>query len=368
MNELDVAIIGAGPSGLASALVLAKTGLNVSVFEKNDELGQNPRGETIRPDPRIDALLGPGFLESQKVHKVKHRTYFSHTGHRTADREISSWNYIIHWDRFIKEMGRQVVNAGAKVLTKSNITNLKSVEPGKTLLQLGKKEITARVIIDCSGASNSKKLLPGQRIPIQKKIISGFEGDENRFYYFFHVDKVAPMIASIFPRGNKEAELLLMLLTDCSSNPDFSPSLNDADFIMDGFAADHPKFAQLTDQCSITSKYCTTIPMKEPGSRFYSDGIFYTGDNLGLIESRGGSGIKSSIVMAAAMAQQIHKYWPDPLSEGKRIADYLKNHSMFKELQSMDRKFGRSRRMLFSTIQKPGQMDFMWPMLQFFLR
>lgn len=368
MNKLDVAIVGAGPSGLACALVLAKAGLNVSVFEKNDELGQNPRGETIRPDPRIDALLGQGFLESQKVHQVKHRTYFSHSGLRTADREISSWNYIIHWDNFIKEMGKQVSSAGAQIRTKANISSLQCEKPGQALLKLGKEEITARVVIDCSGAANSQKLSTGQRIPIQKKIISGFEGDESRFYYFFHVDKTAPMIASIFPRGNKEAELLLMLLTDCSSNPDFSPSLNDADFIMDSFAADHPKFAQLTDQCTVTSKYCTTIPMKEPGTGFYSDGIFYTGDNIGLIESRGGSGIKSSIVMAAALAEQIHEHWPDPFTKSESICHYLKSHPMFKELQSMDRKFGKSRRMLFSTIQKPGQMDFMWPMLQFFLR
>ena len=368
MENLDVVIIGAGPSGLASALVLSKAGLDVTVFEKNNDIGVNPRGETIRPDHRIEALLGPGFLDSQKIHQVKHRTYFSHTGLKTADREISSWNYIIDWKNFINEMASQARKAGAKIVTSSTVKKTFTSDEGPNTVEVGEIKFVSKVVIDCSGSAYSETLSSRQKIPVQKKILSGFEADENKFYYFFHVDENAPMIATIFPRGNGEAELLIMLLTDCSSNPLFTPSLKEAEFIMESFAEAHPKFQDITKQCSVISKYCTTIPMKAPGTSFYKNGTFYTGDNIGLIESRGGSGIKSSIVMAAALAEQIHKHWPDPKKNFDKITHDLQNHPMFKELQNMDRKFGKSRRLLFSTIKKPGQMDFMWPMLQFFLR
>lgn len=56
MNNKRVCIIGAGLSGLAIAYFLSKEGFNVSVFEKEEEVGgllqtiETPNGGLIRKD------------------------------------------------------------------------------------------------------------------------------------------------------------------------------------------------------------------------------------------------------------------------------------------------------------------------------
>ncbi len=45
--ELDVLVVGAGPSGLALAIELGRRGVSVLVVEQNDRVGQNPRAKTV---------------------------------------------------------------------------------------------------------------------------------------------------------------------------------------------------------------------------------------------------------------------------------------------------------------------------------
>ncbi|MGA0239903.1 MAG: FAD-dependent oxidoreductase, partial [Poseidonia sp.] len=59
-----VAIIGAGPGGLASALLLAKSGVNVTVFERSSAVGG--RNKVFDRDGfKFD--LGPTFFHYPEV-------------------------------------------------------------------------------------------------------------------------------------------------------------------------------------------------------------------------------------------------------------------------------------------------------------
>ncbi|HHO76915.1 MAG TPA: FAD-dependent oxidoreductase, partial [Deltaproteobacteria bacterium] len=54
----EAIIVGAGPAGLGVALGLARSGIDVVVLDQQEELGSIRRGETIRFDKDMDAVLG----------------------------------------------------------------------------------------------------------------------------------------------------------------------------------------------------------------------------------------------------------------------------------------------------------------------
>src|SRR4051812_45454295 len=60
---VDIAIVGAGPGGLVAGLLLARSGVEVAVFEAGPTFARSYRGETLTPGTQ--RILGDlGLLES----------------------------------------------------------------------------------------------------------------------------------------------------------------------------------------------------------------------------------------------------------------------------------------------------------------
>ena len=77
MNEYDIVIVGAGPGGLASAMMLASQGYNVHVFEKQDYVGGR-NGHFSLGKYTFD--IGPTFLSMP--HIVEEIFQFFWGGHK----------------------------------------------------------------------------------------------------------------------------------------------------------------------------------------------------------------------------------------------------------------------------------------------
>ena len=62
MKQTHVMIVGAGPVGLVSALVLGQAGIKVTVVEASDVLNQDLRASTFHP-PTLDMLASFGLTQ-----------------------------------------------------------------------------------------------------------------------------------------------------------------------------------------------------------------------------------------------------------------------------------------------------------------
>ena len=65
--ECDVAIVGAGPAGLAAASVCARAGLDTMVLDEGDSPGGNAHRGIARAPNRDRAILGPEYWQGERL-------------------------------------------------------------------------------------------------------------------------------------------------------------------------------------------------------------------------------------------------------------------------------------------------------------
>lgn len=378
---IDVLVIGAGPAGIGSALAFRRKGYSVLMIEKETDSGRYRRGETIRFNQEMEDLLYPGFFEQNTIHRINQRRYYSHSGKKFTDRTISTWNLIISWPQIINSLHEFIQNQGV-ILSKGteavSLIQKDGVVSGAICEHAGKThEIQAQVVVLASG----HKLLnvPGNGtdrslldIPIYKKLVKNYLGQDNMLTYFFHVDETWPAIGAIFPRGNQEAEVLIMFMTDSAKRPPKPDNDDKAKAIINTFHILHPVFGEYLQGAETYYETFTKIPMGNIGNRVVPlKGTLSAGDAVGHVEARGGSGIRSSFMMAYTTAESasetvVPEYFSD--SSVENLQNMISGCAQMRELRDLNLKFGIPRRLFFNTVTDPGAMDVFWFGLEFFMR
>ncbi len=98
---LDVAIVGAGPNGLAAAVVLARAGLQVEVFEANETIGGGARSDTV-DGVTLDwgsavhpmALASPFLQRFRLAERIPFVTPEASYAHPLDDGAVLAWHDI----------------------------------------------------------------------------------------------------------------------------------------------------------------------------------------------------------------------------------------------------------------------------------
>lgn len=367
-------VIGAGPAGIGAALGLSRKGVSTKIFEKQPQIGKNRRGETIRFHPRMETLLRPGFFEEQTIHKVNKRRYYSHTCKNHVDRQISTWNLIITWPQFIQAMANIAESEGVQIFPGTGVREILS-ENGRAvgvLLENGESH-RADFVVSCSGHEalvNRAERRDKIDIPIYKKIVEDYEGPQERLEYFFQADPTWPAIGTIFPRGNRDAEVIVMFLTDCAAKP--AEKWRGLESQIELFEKEHPVFAEQMSGTRIVYETKTAIPMGKIGDKFmYEPGLLVLGDEVGTVQARGGSGIKASFLIsydAAQKAAELFAAGDFPDEKIRQMNRFINESDEMKELKAMNLKFGIPRRAFFHNVTSPASMDTFWFALSFFMR
>lgn len=183
---LDVAIIGAGPSGLTAAIHLAEAGLDVVVFEEHQAIGEPTHCTGIVSlDTAALAKIPDGIVLS---HLRRARLigpgggHAAHTWARPAE-EIM----VIDRAAFDRSLADRATAAGATVLTGARVTHVETTE-GRVALRAGETIVYARACILACGVSYrfQRQLglgLPGQVMHAAQVEVPGRSDDQVRIYF-----------------------------------------------------------------------------------------------------------------------------------------------------------------------------------------
>lgn len=369
----EAIVIGAGPAGLGTALGLAREGIDVVVLDKQSRLGSERRGETIRFNAEMDDILGRGFLAKQALHKISKRTYFSHTGAQSVDRTISNPNLIIRWPDFIQAMAGVVSASGARIWPSTSVLGFIKedgrVQGVKAMVNgFVEEDLRAKAIFSCGGWDDpaSRELLHDRSkidLPVAKRLVSGYEGPQDRLEYHFHISDNSLAVGAIFPRGGTEAEILLMSLPRGGRTGRIS---------FDEFCAGHPFFKERIE--SATSFYTLNSVVPMGGMIFpfcQRPGLVMAGDALGQVQARGGSGIRTSFLIGYTAgrlgAQAIRSgVWSRETSELFE-KNMVKSHHV-RSLKLHNLVFSELRSKIFNRLKSPEDMDRQWRFLKHALR
>jgi flavin-dependent dehydrogenase len=367
----EAVVIGAGPAGLGASIGLARHGIGVSVLEQQEILGAERRGETIRFNQDMEEILGRGFFDRIALRRIDKRRYYSHSGKRYVDRKISNPNIIFNWTDMIAVMAEIADKSGVRVRTGCRVTRLVEQRAGKvesviTEADGAQEEIAAGVVISCGGHDDPASRHVGlQRSSIDmaasKMLVRGYQGPDDRLEYHFHAGQKGLVVAAIFPREEKEAELILL---------DTSGSGEALSF--DEFSKAHHIFGERVKGSEPFYKLDTRIPM---GGMLYPfsprPGLVMAGDALGHVQARGGSGIRTSFLIGYAAGALVSKALYSGDLKEKNQREFEKSMAKNRHVKSLERHnlvFLHLRSRIFGCVRSPEHMDRLWPLLKVALR
>jgi electron transfer flavoprotein-quinone oxidoreductase len=160
-EKFDAIVVGAGPAGCASAYVMARSGLNVLVFERGQYVGAKNMWGGAFFGPLLNVLF-PNFWEEAPVERFVTRhvvSFLTQNGSAALDfRPVSSGTppyngFIFLRARFDKWMSKKVEQAGAIMATSMLADDLLFGGTRIIGVKVGKEEFTSDVVILAEGVN-----------------------------------------------------------------------------------------------------------------------------------------------------------------------------------------------------------------------
>jgi len=151
----DVAVVGAGPAGSATALRLAQAGLRVALLEKS--YFDQPRvGESLAPgvQPLLRNLgLWPDFCALQPLPSFGMRSVWGSPEIHEHSHLLSAWQQGWHVDRtqFDRMLAEGASRAGVDVRLGMRVRTCDAGDHFRIQSAAGSQELRARFIVDATG-------------------------------------------------------------------------------------------------------------------------------------------------------------------------------------------------------------------------
>ncbi|MBI2191539.1 MAG: FAD-dependent oxidoreductase [Planctomycetes bacterium] len=308
-NRFDVVIVGAGPAGAAAALVLARAGLQVLVFERGEFPGSKNLFGGILYSTIVHRLL-PGFWESAPVERHVTRRKFSMLG---QEKELAfefncpafnqppyNHSFTVLRSQFDRWFAAQAEAAGAMLFNETVVDSLIFRE-GRVDGAIGRREdgeVHADVTLVAEGCNSMLALRHGFRkefephrlqlavkemIGLPREVIDDrfqLVGDEGAAIEYLGGDAVQGLFGGAFIYTEKES---LSVGVSCSLH-DLAARKVTPHEVLEHFKK-HPCVQPLLRGGEILEYSGHMIPEfgRETLPRIAGDGVLFLGDSAGLV-------------------------------------------------------------------------------------
>ena len=358
-SDYDVAVIGAGPTGLICAQGLVKAGKKVVVLEEDKEVGEPTNCAGLLSKSGLERL-GIKPKEDFVLNKVRGARFFSADGNSAEIKGSDSMAYVVDRKKFDQSLAEEYEGD----LLLNSICEAIDRKKDAFEVKSGKKAIRAKFVVLATGPNY--KLAESLGFNPSGKFIDTiqYEIEGTKFEQDFvelYLGSSAPgFFAWAIPTGEKKARIGLGVM-DAPQKPLY---------YLKHFLKKLKDKGKFEEDNKIIHKGGGLVPLHDPKLRIEKEGVFLLGDTAGQVKATTGGG-----VILGGMSARI---LVDCIVEGKSyeeetrpIKKELERHLLIRRVINRFGDEQYSHMMDFlkkpavkSFIEESGDMDMVSPMIE----
>lgn len=325
MLEFDLLVVGAGPAGASAALVAARSGLRVAIFERGEAPGTKNVSGALLGTCALSRLLPQRWKEAPFERRIiRHSaTFLASSGALSLDLrrshapESTAPGYSIVRPRFDRWLAQQAVEAGALLIPETVVDDLLWEGPRVVGVRARRDEgeVLAKIVIAADGVNSilarRARLRPDWRpsevgLGLKETVRLPAEILEERFG-IGPGEGAAMLFVGGLPEGVRGGGFLYTHREGLSVGVVLHPDSAVASGVatVDAFEAfkAHPAVARLL-RGSVTLEYSAhLVPEGGVGNpRLFADGLMAAGDAAGLVLNTGVTVEGMDYAIASGMA------------------------------------------------------------------
>lgn len=370
MNDVDVAVIGAGPIGGHVAQKIAKHGHNVAIFESKKKIGTPLKCAGLVTERVFDLVN----VSKQNIvqNKIKGAHIHSPSGKILSIGGDKVYVLVIDRENFDKEIIKDATNYGAKLYLENKVMAVQKTKGHIEIKTSQNIDVKCKLLIGADGPYS--KIRDQFSLSQPTEILRGTGAEINNttldpdFVEIFVGKNIAPgFFAWIIPTNKDGTEARIGLCTEQdASHP---PKYYFSKFL------ENSQTQQFLNKSKIAKNIGGVVPLGTP-KRTYASNMLLVGDAAAQVKPTSGGGIYTGLLCASHCStvaidalnkdifsedflKKYQKLWQNDI--GRELSRGMKFRRVFKNLtdKQMDKyieKFNNQK--IIETINKYGDIDY----------